>query len=445
MKVAGRLALGELKDHLRIYVVIAVVIALTMGSFLLLTAYEQYMVQITQDSVSETISGDGMILADDVTRRQAYGGAPIFDNASGVIDDVESTGEYRAVPRLTVQGAIPRGNGLEGAIVRGIDPDVDHRVFPLQEKIVEGQFFQPGMQYTQGPAGQAANSVPNAGAGNRSTDDISRQFSDPYPIIVGETFYQSQGLSLGDTIQVLVQTGSNAGDYSSAKGRIVGVYDVGLPLMTQLMHFMHIDSVREMTQSGPDAATEVAVDATGTDKLPEAEAVSADLKRAEPGRTVYSWHDMVVYVSGTMMDTVNILLFGTMVVTLVLAGAAIHHVMDGIVLRKIREIGSLKAFGARDRTVLGIFLLQALVLGAAAGLGGIAVGYGVVRWARSQGLQTEFLAQSAIKVDFVLTPWSMAMTVLIPVAVALLASLPPALRAARLPPVEALRKGELAL
>lgn len=445
MKVAARLAGGEMRDHLRIYVVIILVVALTMGAFLLLTAYEQYMVQVTQDSVSGTISGDGMVLAPGVTRRQAYGGAPSFTGAADLVDRIEQSGSYRATPRFTVQGAIPIGNGLEGAIVRGIDPDTDERVFSVRDKITRGTYFTDDMQFTQGYLGQAANAPPSAGAGSRSSDEVTREFSDPYPIIVGETFFESQGLELGQTIQVLVQTGSDAGDYNSAKGRIVGVYDVGLPLMSQLMHFMHIDSVREMSGAGADSATEIAVDRVGTDTLAEPGVVEADLTSLAGGRTTYSWHDIVTYVSGTMMDTINILLYGTMTVTLVLAGAAIHHVMDGIVLRKIREIGSLKAFGARDRTVLGLFLIQALVLGLAAGLLGIGIGYGVTSWARAQGLQTEFLAGSAIDVDFVLTPMSMAITVLIPVAVSLLASFPPAWRAARLPPVEALRKGELAL
>lgn len=66
MSPAARLAAGELRDHARIYAVIAVVVALTMASYLL-AAYEQYMVQITRD---------GMAFAPGTTMREAYGGAP---------------------------------------------------------------------------------------------------------------------------------------------------------------------------------------------------------------------------------------------------------------------------------------------------------------------------------------------------------------------------------
>lgn len=95
--------------------------------------------------------------------------------------------------------------------------------------------------------------------------------------------------------------------------------------------------------------------------------------------------------------------------------------------------------------VLGAFLAQAFAIGLAAGFLGAHAGTAVVLGARSTGLETEFLAGSAIRVDFVLTLAALALTVLIPVARSLLASTPPAKRAARLAPVEALRKGELAL
>lgn len=446
MRVSGRLAGGELKDHARIYVVIVVVLALTMGSFLVLTSYEQYMVQITQDGIGSTISGDGMILAEGTTVREAYGGAETFDGASDKIARIENQSGYRAVPRLTLQGAAQHeSRGLEGAVIRGLDPDLDEQVFELRSKLVDGTYFTDEMQYTQGTTGQAANTPPSVGAGNESSDDYTSRFSDPYPVIVGETFAENRNLTTGDIFQILVQTGPEAGDYASNKVRIVGVYRVGLPLMEQLMHFMHIDSIRELAGVGPDSATEIAVADPAAQGLAEPDTVDADLQRMAPTQTTYTWHDVVVYVSGTMMDTINILLYGTMAVTLLLAGAAIHHVMDGIVLRKIREIGSLKAFGARQNTILGVFLVQALVIGGLAGLAGVGVGYGVVSWARWQGLQTEFLAGSAIKIDFVLTTHALVSTVLVPTIVSVVASLPPALRAARLPPVEALRKGELAL
>lgn len=444
--VAVRLAAGELRDHKRIYAIIAVVLALTMTSYLLLTAYEQYMLQITRDGIGTTITGDGMVLAPQTSLREAYGGAPRMADAPQVVQRLESTGKYHAVPRLTIQGVLQaQGQPPEGAIFRGIDPERDEAVFALQEKIVQGRYFRPGDPQTQGTVGRLVTLPPGVTVGNVSTTAITRDYADPYPVIVGKAFFDSRGLRLGDTLQATVQTGPGGADYTFATFTVIGVYEIGIPVMEQLVHFLPLASLQEVTGWGEGAATEVAVKSARTDRLAEPEEVAADLAILAPASTRYTWHDVLVYISGTLMDTVNLLLFGTMAVTLVLAAAAIKYVMDSIVLRKTREIGSLKAFGARDRTILAIFLLQALVLGLAAGALGIAIGYGVVTWARAAGLQTEFLAGSAIRVDFVLTPEAMLATLLVPVALSLAAGAIPAQRAARLAPVEALRRGELAL
>lgn len=446
MRVAARLAAGELRDHKRIYAIIAVVLALTMTSYLLLTAYEQYMLQVTRDGIGTTITGDGMVLAPRTSLREAYGGAPRMGDADEMVQRLESTGKYHAVPRLTVQGVLQaQGQPPEGAIFRGIDPQRDEEVFALREKIVQGRYFRPSDPQTQGTLGRVVTLPPGVTVGNVSTTAITSQYADPYPIIVGKAFLDSRGLRVGEVLQATVQTGRGGADYTFANFRIIGAYEIGIPVMEQLVHFLPIASLQEATGWGAGAATEVAVKDARTQRLAEPEEVAADLAVLAPASQRYTWHDVLVYISGTLMDTVNLLLYGTMAVTLVLAAAAIKYVMDSIVLRKTREIGSLKAFGARDRTVLEIFLLQALVLGLAAGLLGVAAGYAVVAWARATGLQTEFLAGSAIKVDFVITPEAMLLTTLVPVALSLAASAIPARRAARLAPVEALRRGELAL
>lgn len=446
MRVATRLAAGELRDHKRIYAIITVVLALTMTSYLVLTAYEQYMVQITRDGLASTITGDGMVLEPQVSLREAYGGAPRFPNSKELEQRLGSTGAYRAVARLTVQGVLQGPDTPpEGAIFRGIDPARDEDVFDLKAKVVEGSYFPPGERYTQGTVGRLVSLPPPVAVGNVSTTEVTTRYADAYPVIVGKAFFDSRGLEVGALLRATVQTGRGGADYTFVNLRVIGAYEIGLPVMEQIVHFAHIDSLREITGWGAEAATEVAVKSARTAKLEEPERVAADLALLAPARTAYTWHDVLVYVSGTLMDTINILLYGTMTVTLILAAAAIKYVMDSIILRKTREIGSLKAFGARDRVVLQIFLLQALVIGLAAGALGVASGYAVVAWARLTGLRTEFLAGSAIKVDFVITPEAVVLTVLLPVALSLAASVVPAERAAKLAPVEALRRGELAL
>lgn len=161
---------------------------------------------------------------------------------------------------------------------------------------------------------------------------------------------------------------------------------------------------------------------------------------------IYSSHDLIRYISGSMQDIANIMHWIMMFIILALATFAIYHAMDNIVLRKIREIGTLKAFGATDGAILEIFLNQALFIGFLSG--GFAVGISVIamrfiNW--YGGLSIGFIGETQLDIKFLVT-WSLVLTTFIlPILVSILASILPAKKAATLSPVEALKKGEISL
>jgi ABC-type lipoprotein release transport system permease subunit len=161
---------------------------------------------------------------------------------------------------------------------------------------------------------------------------------------------------------------------------------------------------------------------------------------------IFSFQDFIRYVSGSMQEISTIMNWGMMTIILILAAFAIYHIMDSIVVRKTREIGSLKAFGARDRVVLMIFLYQALFIGVLAGALGIGIGIGtmhLVNW--WGGLSIGFIGGTELNIGFLTPGYVILINFLLPIIVAIGASLIPAERAARLSPVEALRKGEIGL
>jgi hypothetical protein len=161
---------------------------------------------------------------------------------------------------------------------------------------------------------------------------------------------------------------------------------------------------------------------------------------------IFPFATLIEYASGQSWQMSTIINWGMMTTILLLAGFAIYYTMDSIVVRKTREIGSLKAFGARDRVVLQVFLYQAVIVGILAGAVGVGLGVltmSIINW--QGGIAMEFIGGTQLNIRF-LTPWYvLAVDFLLPVLVAILAAIIPAERAARLSPVEALRKGEIAL
>ncbi|MCX7609877.1 MAG: FtsX-like permease family protein, partial [Anaerolineales bacterium] len=135
---------------------------------------------------------------------------------------------------------------------------------------------------------------------------------------------------------------------------------------------------------------------------------------------------------------------GVGAIALLVAAIGIANTMTMAILERTREIGLMKAVGATNRDVLAIFLGEAAGLGFLGGLGGVLIG-----WLLGQGLNVlalVYLAQQASQTGglppsvAVYTPfWLMFFALIFSTLIGLVSGLYPALRAATMPPVTALK------
>ena len=162
---------------------------------------------------------------------------------------------------------------------------------------------------------------------------------------------------------------------------------------------------------------------------------------------VYTWRDKQgALLAAVQMETsiLNVLLF----VIIAVAGFGILAIFYMIVVEKTRDIGILKSLGASGRGVMGIFLAYGLSLGLVGSGVGLIVGLLFVHYinqiadllARVTG-RPVFDPQIYYfyRIPTIIVPETVAWIVAGALAIAVLASVLPARRAARLHPVEALR------
>jgi putative ABC transport system permease protein len=126
--------------------------------------------------------------------------------------------------------------------------------------------------------------------------------------------------------------------------------------------------------------------------------------------------------------TFSLLLTALAIVSLVVGGIGIMNVMLVSVSERTREIGVRMAVGARGRDVVAQFLLEAVLLSAGGGLLGIAVGVLTIPLAAALNQGMALLNLRSVPLAFGVA-----------VATGLAFGLYPALRAAQLDPIEALR------
>jgi putative ABC transport system permease protein len=127
--------------------------------------------------------------------------------------------------------------------------------------------------------------------------------------------------------------------------------------------------------------------------------------------------------------------------TLGIGGVGLANIMLASVMDRTREIGVLKALGSPRRAILGQFLLEGLLIVAAGGVLGTLAGAGVTHLLGSMPLLSGIVEGAGEKGDVQMTvsAASIMISVGVLLVVGLIAGMIPALRAARLDPIEALR------
>ena len=126
--------------------------------------------------------------------------------------------------------------------------------------------------------------------------------------------------------------------------------------------------------------------------------------------------------------TFSLLLAGIAGVSLLVGGIGIMNIMLVSVTERTREIGVRKALGAKRRSILFQFLVEAMALCFLGGLLGVAAGYGAAA-----------LMSSLADWDTIVAPEAVIMALGFSAGVGLFFGILPAQRAAKLDPIDALR------
>ena len=252
-------------------------------------------------------------------------------------------------------------------------------------------------------------------------------------IVVGETVSQDLGgIKVGDNIKLKIT--NQWGVEESKRFMVTGISETAGGQGFDSSVIIHIDTLRSMldrpnesnsifvklNEKNPDGAKEVKnqfLAAYANDDL-KAQTIEESAEATLKG-----------FRSGIAM--INLIgYFGMMS-----SAFAIVVIQMMLVSNKTREIGVMRAIGAKRKDILIIFIFQGMIIGLCGA--GVGTGFGLVYTTYAKITNMQFEGSLALEVNY---NWEkIGQTALIAFGLAVIASLYPSYRATKLQPVEAMR------
>ncbi len=322
-----------------------------------------------------------------------------------LIQGLEEAG-FSASPRLVGAGLAAARESSAGAQLRGVNVRLDARVGSLAQNVRDGQWLDP---------------------------------SDSLGAVVGSRLARTLDVAVGDELIVLSQAtdGSMANDLFTVRG-ILGIVGDSIDRSGVLVNE---STFREFFVM-PEGAHEIIVRRPAGVELAGA---TETVRGIASGLDVQSWRELVP-VLASYVDIAGQAIYVLFAIFYVVVGILILNAMLMAVFERIREFGVLKALGVEPGRVLSLIFMESVVQTGVAIAVGLTLAWPTLRYLEQTGIGlagmsgTQIMGMTFGETMFaVVTPATVVTPVLFLVVIVLLSVLYPALKAARISPVEAMR------
>jgi ABC-type lipoprotein release transport system permease subunit len=324
----------------------------------------------------------------------------LIENPADLAAQIKSIPQVvTATPRLFASGIVTLGDNSRGVQVIGFDPDSPASE-PIRKGLIAGDYLKP---------------------------------DDREGVLIGKPLADKFGLQPGSSLSLLVNTSNGTVDEQPVTVR--GIYSTKTPAYDEGTLFMPLAKAQTFTGAGEHASTLFIL----LQDREQAEAVAAAIQ--SPGYQVLTWRGMNELIVQTEQYS-SVYLSLIYLIVLGITATVVTNTLIMAVFERTREIGILSAIGMKARRVMAMFLTEAGLLATGGVIGGLILGGIMVWYFTKYGFYIGNIGLTGIlmgeRIYSYLTLRDTIMLSLVTYIITLVASLYPALMAARMEPVEAL-------
>jgi len=206
--------------------------------------------------------------------------------------------------------------------------------------------------------------------------------------------------------------------------------------------YLHVDDAMEILRMEQPEISEVALRLRDFGRLhgvhERLSSLLGEVKNAKGDRMfdVHTWEKISPFYNIASMIDIMTLFIKLMLIAIVLI--SIMNVMIMAVYERVREIGTMAAMGTLPRKILAMFVLEGFTMGMVGALIGSGLSAAAIYGIHAAKLTFNFSRQTGLILAPTIDPAALMTVSGIVIAVSILASLQPALKAARMDPIEAL-------
>ena len=347
--------------------------------------------------------GDVQIFAGDFRENPSL--YTTIDDPEAVLAPLVAQG-FAASGRVLAFGLAAAGESSAGVSFRGVDVARDATVTRIQEVVAQGRWLEP---------------------------------LDPKGVVLGRRLARMLSVGLGDELVVLTQgsDGAMAYDLYTVRGVLRGIADA----TDRSGVFMNEAALRELVLV-PEGVHQIIV------RRPDNVALDLAAERVAgvaPDLDVQTWRQLMPTISSLLESSRGVMIAMYFIIYLAI-GMLVLNAMLMAVFERIRELGVLKALGVGPFRVLRLILLECGIQTVIALVIGVLLAIPAMVYLSTNGILLAGLAGTSIMGIAMEPVWRAAVStqvfttpILILVLIVFAAVLYPALKAATIQPVEAMR------